>query len=98
MVFIIFTILPILAVYVFHALYPGTVTLHGFEAESQFLRFLLDYSLIALGGFKVQLFVLFYILFLAALLYLTYSRKIKNLGAALPDISWLPKPLYPCSA
>lgn len=80
-IFILFTALPILAVFGFHMTYPGTRTVHGLEAESQFLRFLFDYSLIALGGFKLQLFVLFYLLFLAALLYITYSYKIKGKGA-----------------
>jgi len=76
-VYAVFSAVPVVAVFLFNMFYPHVSVTHRLAGESQFLRFMLDYSLIALGGFKIQLFFLFYLLFIIVLVYLT-SLKIKE--------------------
>ncbi|MGM0365722.1 MAG: hypothetical protein ACQEP5_04230, partial [Actinomycetota bacterium] len=84
-VYLVFTIVPIAFVLLFDTFYPQTNITNRLAGEGQFIRFMTDYSLIALGGFKIQLFFLFYFLFLIILVYLAYSLKIRE-STVLPSL------------
>ncbi len=80
-ILLVFSAIPIAAVYIFSRIYSITKSMKVLSGESQFIRFLFDYSLIALGGFKIQLFTFSYVLFLVLIFYLTFKNKVNNIGS-----------------
>ncbi len=81
-IFLVFSLLPISFVYFFEKFYNRGGQGEMLLVEGQFARFLFDYSLIALGGFKIQLFTLSYALLLIVVFYLTYRIKVRNTGTS----------------
>lgn len=77
-IYLLFTAIPILFVFLANMFSPHIAVAQRVEGEGQFIRFMTEYSIISLRGFHIQLFVLFYLLLMIILVYL--DRSIKKEG------------------